>query len=180
VASPVHWTIPATVGSVVKFGPEGGAWLGAEYGGAKPPEPTDPKAPKLALEGGTIEGALQVYPGIGPFNGAGPSCCCRVARFDVDRYGRVVMPNALCNWVVLCDNAGNEITRFGAYGNFDSQFVPPDSKDHRPVVAVPEIPLGWPTGAGFSEKSVYVNDTYNRRFVRADLTCTAEELCDVK
>jgi hypothetical protein len=47
-------------------------------------------------------------------------------------------------------------------------------------VAVPDIPLAWPAGAGFSEDHVYVLDTYTRRVVRVDLVWKAEEVCAVK
>jgi hypothetical protein len=33
---------------------------------------------------------------------------------------------------------------------------------------------------GFSEKAIYVCDTYNRRVVRVDLAWKAEEVCQVK
>ena len=78
------------------------------------------------------------------------------------------------------DNAGNVIIEFGKYGNFDSQYVPPDAKDGKPLISTPEIPLGWPVGAGFTEKAVYVSDNYNRRVVRADMTWKAEEICAIK
>ena len=40
---------------------------------------------------------------------------------------------------------------------------------------MPAIPLAWPTGTGFSERSIYGNDTYNRRILRADKTVAAGE-----
>jgi hypothetical protein len=57
--------------------------------------------------------------------------------------------------------------------------VHPDAKDGKPIVAAPDIPMCWPTGAGFTEKAVYVCDTYNRRVVRADFTWKAEETCTI-
>ena len=119
-----------------------------------------------------------MYPGFAPFSGRG-RCACRGARFDLDRYGRLAIPNAISTSVAILDNAGNLICEFGKYGNFDSQYVPPDSKDGKPLLATPEIPLAWPTCAGFSEKSVYVCDTYNRRVLRADFTWKAEQTVDV-
>ena len=50
----------------------------------------------------------------------------------------------------------------------------------KPTVAVPAIPLAWPTGAGCSENHIYVNDTYNRRVVRVDKTYAAEVICKIK
>ena len=133
-----------------------------------------------------VQGAVRAYPGLAPFShtgfGGNTCCVCRVARFDLDPYGRLVMPNAITNSVSLVDNAGNKILEFGAYGNFDSQNVNPfatGEKKGKPAVAVPEIPLAWPTGAGFSEDHIYVNDTYSRRVVRVDRTCAAEATCSV-
>jgi hypothetical protein len=47
-------------------------------------------------------------------------------------------------------------------------------KSKAPTVAVPEIPLAWPSGAGFTENSIYLCDTYNRRLVRVDKSFKAE------
>jgi hypothetical protein len=162
------------VGSVVKFGPEGGAMPGNDG----------------AVSADKMDGSLQTYMGLAPFSSAAEafgsnSCCvCRVPRFDLDRFGRLALPNCMTNSVLLYDNAGNLILEFGKYGNFDSQFVNPfqtDEKNKRTAtVSVPEIPLAWPTGAGFGRDHIYVNDTYNRRAVRADLTWKAEETVAVK
>jgi hypothetical protein len=163
--------------SVVKFGPKGGAILGL-----KDSESKQPDAPKIGLDGKrTAENALNAYSGLGPVSGAGPggnsSCCvCRVPRFDVDRFGRLAIPSAFSAKVLYYDNAGNLITSIGNYGNFDSQYVAEGAKSKTPTVTVPEIPLAWPSGAGFTENSVYLCDTYNRRVVRVDKTFKAEAL----
>jgi hypothetical protein len=105
------------------------------------------------------------------------------ARIRSRQIGRLVMPNAVTNSVTVLDNAGNRIVEFGAYGNFDSQYVNPDTdrgRKERPTVATPAIPLAWPTGVGVSEEHFYVNDTYNRRVVRVDKTCAAEALCEIR
>lgn len=164
------WT--DTVGCVIKFDPEkGGAMAGKDD-------------QQRAAE---VTGAIDVYPGLAPFSKAGlggNTCCvCRGPRFDIDRYGRLALPNAVTNSVLVVDNAGNLILEFGRYGNFDSQFVNPSSakdEETKPIVTVPDIPLGWPTGAGFSEAHVYVNDTYSRRVVRVDKTYTVEATCEIK
>ena len=154
-------------GVVVKFGPEGGAIVG----------------PADMMVGEKAEGALAVYPGLSPFShpSMGTTCCvCRIPRFDVDRYGRLAIPNATGNYVRFVDNAGNEILSLGKYGNFDSQYAnvnTQEGKAGKPTVATPEIPLAWPDGAGLSEKHIYVLDVYARRVVRADLTWQAEETC---
>jgi hypothetical protein len=173
-------------GSIVKFGPEGGTVLGVKDASSKMPD-----APRIAMFQGknkfTAENALAVYGGVAPFSGAGwggmnQCCVCRVPRFDVDRHGRVCFPNAVTNSVTVVDNAGNRIIEFGAYGNFDSQYVNPDLKagrEGKPTVSGPGIPFAWVTGVGVSDKHFYANDTYNRRAVRVDKTWTAAETCDV-
>jgi DNA-binding beta-propeller fold protein YncE len=168
-----------STGSVVKFRPEGGAVLSLA-------ESKKLAAGKLETNKGVaIEGGLTMYPGLAPFSGVFygngmASCSCRGPRFDLDRYGRLVLPNAISNSVAVIDNAGNVISEFGKYGNFDSQYVPPDARDGKPLIATPDIPLAWPVGAGFTEKAVYVTDNYNRRVVRADMTWKAEEVCAIK
>lgn len=155
------------VGSVVRFSPEGGFMPGKED----------------AMRADQLEGAEMVYPGFAPFSSsiecmARNTCCvCRTGRFDLDRYGRVVIPNAFTDSVLLYDNAGNLIAEFGKYGNFDSLHINQNTeagKAGKPTVAVPEIPLAWPTAAGFSEDHIYVNDTCNRRVVRTDISYQCE------
>ena len=165
-----------STGSVVKFGPEGGALLKAKNQGVAELETN---------KGVAIEGGLAMYPGLAPFSGVFygngmASCSCRGPRFDVDRYGRLALPNAISNSVAVVDNAGNVICEFGKYGNFDSQYVPPDAEDGKPLIATPDIPMAWPVGAGFTEKAVYVSDNYNRRLIRADMTWKAEEIGAIK
>jgi len=185
-----------STGSIVKFTPEGGRMAvtsknwGSDFMDIIPPTPG---ATGLAMQSGGrpreafVQGALAAYPGLGPFShtgfGGNTCCVCRVPRFDIDRYGRLVMPNAITNSVRLLDNAGNAILEFGAYGNFDSRYVNLTAERGRqgtPTVAVPAIPLAWPTGAGLSAGHIYVNDTYNRRVVRVDKTYAAEAVCAVR
>jgi hypothetical protein len=172
-------------GSIVKFPPSGGTVLGA----VKADDPANPEGPRIECGGETVVGALAIYPGINPFSGggwgtgSGDCCVCRVPRFDVDRYGRLAFPNAVTNSVTVVDNAGNTVLEFGSYGNFDSQFVNPHTdagKAGKATIAGPELPMAWPIGAAITFNSIYVNDLYNRRILRADLTYKAEELCEVK
>jgi hypothetical protein len=164
------WT--DTVGAVVKFDPrEGGTMTGEDD----------------AQRANAITGALRVYPGLAPFSKAGlggNTCCvCRGPRFDLDRYGRLALPNAVTCSVLLYDNAGNLIAEVGKYGNFDSQYVnsnTAEGKRGKATVPLPAIPLAWPTGAGLSEDHLYINDTYTRRVVRVDRTWKTEQGCVIK
>ncbi len=179
-----------TVGSVVKFGPEGGAvcskgkWGSDPFGGQERTPGSKgidtvvlPRKVKVFLEG-----AVAAYTGLAPFSHAGfgeNSCCvCRVPRFDLDRFGRLALPNAVTNSVTVLDNAGNVVLEFGKYGNFDSRYVPAGAT--RPVVDTPAIPLTWPTGAGFTKEHIYVNDTYSRRVVRVDKTYDVDKIVKVE
>jgi hypothetical protein len=150
-------------GSIVRFGPEGGTVLNA----VKEDNATGAEAAgAVEVEGGlSLVGATHIYPGVAPFSGGGfgggsSACVCRVPRFDVDRFGRLVYTNAVTNSVALVDNAGNPILDFGSYGNLDAQGG--------------AIPLAWPTGAGFGKDHLYVNDVYNRRVVRVNRTYALE------
>jgi hypothetical protein len=100
----------------------------------------------------------------------------------VDRFGRLAIPSAFSAKVLYYDNAGNLISLIGNYGNFDSQYVnlaTEAGRSKKPSVATPEIPLAWPSGAGFSENSIYLCDTYNRRAVRVDKAFKAEASCGI-
>jgi hypothetical protein len=176
----------SSVGSVFKFTPAGGmvANLPSYDKMSILGLPPTPGAKGIETSIGFVEGATEAYPGCGPYSlwgfGGNTCCVCRTPRFDVDRYGRIVMPNAVANCVTVVDNAGNEILTFGKYGNFDSQYVPDGAKDGKPLVDTPEIPLSWPVAAGVSDKAIYVNDYYNRRLVRSDFTWKAEASCPVQ
>ncbi len=186
-----------TVGSVVKFTPQGGAISCQGEGWGSDPFGGRPRTPGAAgiemvllprkLEM-FVEGAVAAYPGLGPFSHAGfggNTCCvCRAPRFDLDRYGRLALPNPITASVLLVDNAGNTIAEIGRYGNLDSQLLSPSAaggdEPGKPIVAVPDIPLAWPSGAGFGRKYLYVNDTQNRRVVRVSLTHALEETCPIR
>jgi hypothetical protein len=142
------------VGSILKFGPKGGERSKAED----------------AVMG--FAGVLAVYPGCGPISQwrCDGACACTKPRFDLDPFGRLYIPNAISFSVSVRDNAGNEIIRFGGYGNFDAQG--PKSKEPKPG-----IPLGWPVAVGATDRFIYVGDCLNHRVVRADKSFAAEATC---
>jgi hypothetical protein len=154
------------VGGVLKFSKEGGCVKGDDG----------------MMRGDEAEGMLAFYPGLAPFSSAGftcnPCCVCRGPRWDLDRYGRIVMPNGVSNTTRLVDNAGNLIVQFGKYGNFDSLYVNPNTeqgKKGKPTVECDDIPMGWPSGAGFGPGRLYILDSYTRRVIRVELTSQVEE-----
>jgi hypothetical protein len=196
------------IGAVVKFGPNGGAMLpdparvkpGATYKckknpSLKMPEKIGPGLPAVTRDywagGGPgkklLEGALKAYPLLAPFSYEG--CACQTPRFEVDDYGRVYIPNAYTCSVRVVDNEGNQILRFGSYGNFDdgarseaaSRKTGPATP--QPVLSEVEgsaIPLAYPVAVKASFKHIYVADSANRRVVRADPVYAAEETCAIK
>lgn len=153
----------ATAGTIIRFGPQGGQRNVKVDEGGRGGDPLG------------FQGILNLYPDCGPISGwnCDGSCACVKLRFDVDDYGRLYIPNAITFSVAVRDNSGNEIVRFGAYGNYDCGG--PQSAE-----AKPEIPLGWPITVGASDKHIYVGDCLNHRVVRVDKTWAAEATCEVK
>lgn len=131
-----------------------------------------PKGGEVETKNGTVTGVVGSvfsYPGCGPvsrWNAVG-ACACTKPRFDVDPFGRLYVPDAVTFSVSVRDNAGNEIVRFGAYGNLDC--AGPKSAESKP-----EIPLGWPVAVVAGQKHLYVGDCLNHRVVRVDRACDAE------
>ncbi len=154
------------VGSVVKFGPEGGGYgpgggeAGIEWKGSS--------------VGKRVEGGLRAYPGLALQTWEG--CVCKEARFDLDGYGRLYVPNAAAYSVGIVDNAGNEIARFGHYGNADS-------RGRGSAIPDPPIPFGFPmaVSAGQIEAGrLYVADLLNQRVARLDVVYGSEESCPAR
>jgi hypothetical protein len=143
---------------------------------AKPAGATDWQGPNSVA---WLAGVLNIYSHQAPNGAAGRhlSCTCKEARYDLDLYGRLYIPNVLTYRVTMVDNAGNVILRLGHYGNLDSLGSGADSP-----VKKPEIPLGWPmsVAAAPDHGHVYIGDCINSRVVRADLTWKAEEACEIK
>jgi len=119
-----------------------------------------------------FEGALKAYPYLAPRQSRG--CVCKEARFDLDEFGRLYVPNMLDYCVRIYDNAGNLITRFGHYGNADST-------GKGGLVPKPEILLGWPMTCGVNRTGrIYIGDVLNHRIVRVDTSFTAQVEIDLK
>ncbi|MGQ9661844.1 MAG: hypothetical protein ACUVWX_05825 [Kiritimatiellia bacterium] len=149
--------------TVVKLGPSGGG-LVKEKGDIPGYEWKGNRA------GNFVEGAIAAYPGLAPQSGAG--CVCKEARFELDDWGRLYIPNVLEYCVRVVDNAGNELLKFGYYGN-------PDSRGPGSRVPDPEISFGWPLAVSVGQlhkNRIYVADTLNHRVCRLDVIWTVEEL----
>jgi len=129
--------------------------------------------PGMAFPNQFFEGAIAVYPHLAPRQD--PSgCVCKEARFDIDDYGRIYIPNVIDFCVRVFDNAGNLIHHFGRYGNADSTGKDGQEKS-------PAIPLGWPMTCGVNRHGrVYITDVLNHRIVRADLFYEKEIKVEIK
>jgi hypothetical protein len=159
------------LGSVVKFGREGGRLYGF---GAAPRAQRGRPAPKrsplidvanapagaarfrsgyLAREIRVV-GAKWRYGGVGIIptsdtNWGDPSCVCQTSHLAVDGFGRTFAPNVFGFCVEMIDPAGNRIARLGRYGNADGNRG--------------EIAFAWPNFISVAAGKVYVADPLNQR-----------------
>ncbi|MBL8025510.1 MAG: T9SS type A sorting domain-containing protein [Fibrobacteres bacterium] len=83
------------------------------------------------------------------------------ARFGVDPYGRIYYPNTLAQGVHVMDNEGNEILRFGTYGNIDDWLAIEGQWDK-----ATKVPLSWPNSVDATDDYIYVADFVNTGMVR--------------
>ncbi len=107
-----------------------------------------------------------------PNHGSEAGCVCESTRFDIDGFDRLFVPDPFRFSVGVLDSAGNEITRFGSYGNMDSRG--PGSP-----VPVPEITFGWPIEAKYNNGRVFVADLVNRRVVSVRIKHAVVSECPV-
>lgn len=164
---------PVMYGSIIKFGPEGGAvWpdIGGQEANFAFGKPTQVKEALWQYLGTSPVPAWYGYAHFGHYiNG----CECEQSRFDVDGFGRVFLPDVGRFRVVVLDTNGNEILAIGAYGN-------QDSRGPKSPIPEPAIAFAWPSLVGVSDEAIYVGDVVNRRVVRVKLTYAAEATCKVK
>jgi len=99
----------------------------------------------------------------------------RTSRFGVDGWGRVYYPTPLAQKVGVIDNEGNEIPRFGTYGNRDSM-----GGLEGDLVPTKDIPMACPNSVDASDEYIYVGDMANCRLLRIAKTFAATELIPIK
>ncbi len=154
--------------SIVKIKPGGG-------GITQLPELKEGEEPKrvapergIAFKDYFFEGAVTAYPRLSPRQDRG--CVCKEARFDIDQFGRLYVPDVLQFCIHVYDNAGNWITDIGHYGNCDAI-----GKGSGPTV-----PFGWPMSCSINNAGrLYVADVLNHRIVRVDPLYAVQAKCDV-
>jgi sugar lactone lactonase YvrE len=153
-------------GCVVKFPANGGA-----VGEAKEmPAPAEGVKRVVAASGAVVDNALWIHPYAAPAMGS--HCICNNAHFDIDRYGRLFVPNALARQVEVLDTEGNRICVFGRYGNVDNG----GQDSRRPVDGVP---LNWGVDVAVSDTAAYISDLSNRCVVKVRLDYQAAASCPV-
>ncbi len=96
------------------------------------------------------------------------------ASFGVDGYGRICYPTAISQNVTLIDNEGNEILRFGTYGNADSK-----GGLSGELVPTADIPLAYGHTVDISDDFIYVGDLNNNRVLRVAMRHSREELLPI-
>ncbi|MBL8028394.1 MAG: T9SS type A sorting domain-containing protein, partial [Fibrobacteres bacterium] len=94
--------------------------------------------------------------GVLPIDGKGFN-----TRFGVDYYGRIYYPNTLTQTVAVMDNEGNQLFKFGTYGNLDAWL----DAQANPSAAT-TVPLSWPNSVDATEDYIYVADYVNSGVVR--------------
>jgi len=140
-------------GSIVKFGPEGGIIKPDPKGTLACPGPR-------GLRPFVAQGAKWVHPGYSPMlsrisdSRGGPGCSCRNARFDLDAFGRLFIPDAVYGRIEVTDSNANTIRFIGRRGTAEA-----DSN----------VELGWPTQVAASDRALYIADYLRYRIVRVQL-----------
>jgi hypothetical protein len=147
-----------TVGTLFKFGPDGGRiggkgnWTGKERKGV------------------AVEGAKASYCGINPVTQA--TCVCPTNRHALDGFDRVFVPHSFLSTVLVLDVNYNRILRIGNYGNVDNNG--PGSARPEPEIAFFKPKFLW---AG--DKRLYVVDMGNERLVYVNIGYEVEHAVPV-
>jgi hypothetical protein len=93
-------------------------------------------------------------------------CICHNARFDLDFFARVYIPEAFRQSVAILDTSGNFILRLGSYGNADDRG--------------PDVRLAHCRFVAVGHNRLFLNDIPNRRIVSVDLRYEKEAMARLK
>jgi hypothetical protein len=169
------------MGCVLKFGPAGGRVIGLPEGQNQPAPPSatnsDVYRPAPATQWFMfnyhhlgVTGAEWQFHGIAPipaqYQGVThvERCVCTGARFDVDAFDRVFVPDTFRNRFTVLDASGNIICHFGRYGNRDDD----------------GLALGQAAHIVTDDDYAFIGDAGNRRLVRARLDYAAQDTCVIE
>lgn len=118
-----------------------------------------------------IEGAEWAYYGFSPMHQKdveSSRCNCESARFDLDDFGRLFIPDAMRASIAVIDANANPILRLGGYGNMDARG--PGSP-----APMPDVAFAWPLVVFAGDDACYVADTVNHRILKVKLDYQAVE-----
>jgi hypothetical protein len=141
-------------GSIVKFGPKGGR-LQRDKGGEL--IYIDYRSRPVRC---SIRGAEWIRPGFSPMlsrvsdSKGGPGCTCRNARFDLDGFDRLFIPDAVSGRIDVIDSNANTIMLIGGRGKAGRKSG---------------IEFGWPTQVAVSDEACYVADYLRFKISRLKL-----------
>jgi hypothetical protein len=135
--------------------------------GAPPEDPEELKKGILWSTRLFVPRVEKCYPGVMSWLSGGCTCAAG-SVFDLDEYGRLYVPAAGREAVVVLDNAGNEILCVG-----------------KTVAAGPEgkgakLHMGWPHRVVSTRRAIYFGEGLSRRVIRVGLAWAAEETCSVQ
>lgn len=164
-------------GSVLKFGPEGGAVRRLRKGDR-------PAAGEVVLDMAkgeqqyAVKGLLDAFVGISPRppirRGFRARCWCLDSSIALDRHDRLFVPDSARFMVHVLDTNFNEITTFGGFDTLDSPGGPANAPG-------PNVPLECPTSVHVSDAAAYVVDSAPcaGRMLRVKLEYAADESCTI-
>ena len=149
------------VGTILKFGPHGGAECPRSEGGRG--------GDSLAFAG-----TLAMYPGCGPI-----SSCAAMARARPSR-ASTSTPTAGSTSRTRSPSRSPSATMPATRSSRSATTATSIPRGAAvPWSPRPEIPIGWPITAGATEKYIYIGDCLNHRVVRVDRRFAAEYVCDI-
>jgi hypothetical protein len=131
--------------------------------GAPPKDPGELKKGLLWSNGIFMPRVEKCYPGAMSWLWGG--CVCAGSLFDLDEYGRLYVPDAGRESVVVLDNAGNEVLRVG-----QTVAAGADGKGTA-------IHVGWPHRVACTRRAIYFGEDLSRRVIRVGLAYAAEAEC---
>ncbi len=163
------WFYSNLYGTLVKFKPSGGSLAKGEGS----------LTAGVSFKRHSVkeEGVLWTHYGLSPMPSRYTGCSCQTARFDVDRWGRVFLPDALRFSIQVLDDNGGQITRFGQYGNIDDAIAA--AKARAEGKAAP-IYNGWAHQVVVTDTMAYIADMVNHQIVAVKLGAEAEETVSLK
>jgi len=151
-------------GSIVKFKPEGGKIYPTNDDDAAYHATFNSYASGMKFKKCKVVGGVWVHPWISPMlaRTAPIKCNCESARFDLDPYERLWIPDAVRSRIEVIDKNGNTVLTFGKKGS------PKDSKGT-------DIRWAYPMVVSVSDHAAYVGDFFSRKAVKVKLEYAAEK-----